>query len=75
MSSVRIAERVAQSPGRAIQEMAQNGAAASVLLAVSPLLEGVGGKYFRDCNEAVVVSQRPPEDERHKAVHSIELNI
>ncbi|GAA3438394.1 hypothetical protein [Kutzneria kofuensis] len=30
----------------------QQGAATSVLLAVSPLLEGVGGRYFEDCNEA-----------------------
>jgi NAD(P)-dependent dehydrogenase (short-subunit alcohol dehydrogenase family) len=28
------------------------GAATSVLLATSPLLEGVGGRYFEDCNEA-----------------------
>jgi NAD(P)-dependent dehydrogenase (short-subunit alcohol dehydrogenase family) len=34
------------------------GAATSVLLAASPLLEGVGGKYFEDCNEAVVVTYR-----------------
>jgi hypothetical protein len=24
-----------------------------VLLAVSPLVEGVGGRYFEDCNEAL----------------------
>lgn len=30
----------------------QQGAATSVLLAVSPLLEGVGGRYFEDCHEA-----------------------
>jgi hypothetical protein len=28
------------------------GAATSVLLASSPLLDGVGGRYFEDCNEA-----------------------
>jgi NAD(P)-dependent dehydrogenase (short-subunit alcohol dehydrogenase family) len=28
------------------------GAATSVLLAASPLLQGVGGRYFEDCNEA-----------------------
>ncbi|MGC4938262.1 SDR family NAD(P)-dependent oxidoreductase [Kribbella sp. DT2] len=28
------------------------GAATSVLLATSPLLEGIGGRYFEDCNEA-----------------------
>ncbi len=30
----------------------QQGAATSVLLANSPLLDGVGGRYFEDCNEA-----------------------
>ncbi len=34
------------------------GAATSVLLAVSPLLEGIGGRYFDDCNEAEVVDRR-----------------
>lgn len=31
----------------------QQGAATSVLLATSPLLDGIGGRYFEDCNEAV----------------------
>jgi NAD(P)-dependent dehydrogenase (short-subunit alcohol dehydrogenase family) len=30
----------------------EQGAATSVLLATSPLLDGIGGKYFEDCNEA-----------------------
>jgi NAD(P)-dependent dehydrogenase (short-subunit alcohol dehydrogenase family) len=30
----------------------EQGAATSVLLATSPLLAGVGGRYFEDCNEA-----------------------
>ena len=30
----------------------RQGAATSALLAGSPLLEGVGGRYFEDCNEA-----------------------
>lgn len=37
------------------------GAATSVLLAASPLLEGVGGRYFEDCNEAAVVGSRPTD--------------
>jgi hypothetical protein len=28
------------------------GAATSVLVAASPQLEGIGGRYFEDCNEA-----------------------
>ena len=31
----------------------EQGAATSVLLATSPLLEGVGGRYFEDCAEAL----------------------
>lgn len=37
------------------------GAATSVLLAGSPLLEGMGGRYFEDCNEALVVDSRPAD--------------
>lgn len=36
----------------------EQGAATSVLLATSPLLDGVGGRYFFDCNEAEVVTHR-----------------
>jgi NAD(P)-dependent dehydrogenase (short-subunit alcohol dehydrogenase family) len=36
----------------------QQGAATSVLLAASPRLEGIGGRYFEDCNEAVRVDRR-----------------
>ncbi len=35
------------------------GAATSVLAAASPLLEGIGGRYFEDCNEAQVVHPEP----------------
>jgi NAD(P)-dependent dehydrogenase (short-subunit alcohol dehydrogenase family) len=31
---------------------AEQGAATSVLLAASPLIDGVSGRYFEDCNEA-----------------------
>jgi NAD(P)-dependent dehydrogenase (short-subunit alcohol dehydrogenase family) len=34
----------------------EQGAATSVLVATSPRLEGVGGRYFEDCNEAPVVA-------------------
>ncbi len=36
------------------------GAATSVLLAASPLVEGVGGRYFEDCAESAVLTG-PPE--------------
>lgn len=35
----------------------QQGAATSVLLAASPLLHGVSGRYFDDCNEAEPVDE------------------
>jgi hypothetical protein len=34
----------------------EQGAATSVLVATSPQLEGVGGRYFEDCNEAPVIA-------------------
>ena len=37
----------------------EQGAATSVLLATSPLLQGISGRYFEDCNEAPVVRKRP----------------
>src|SRR5690606_12470839 len=36
----------------------EQGAATSLLCAVSPLLDGVSGRYFEDCNEAEVVTAR-----------------
>ncbi|TRW17210.1 SDR family NAD(P)-dependent oxidoreductase [Glacieibacterium frigidum] len=39
----------------------EQGAATTVLLAASPLLDGIGGRYFEDCNEAVQVARRPTD--------------
>jgi NAD(P)-dependent dehydrogenase (short-subunit alcohol dehydrogenase family) len=36
----------------------EQGAATSVLLATSPELEGIGGRYYEDCTEAQVVERR-----------------
>ncbi|HET6153855.1 MAG TPA: SDR family NAD(P)-dependent oxidoreductase [Marmoricola sp.] len=38
----------------------EQGAATSVLLAASPLLDGVTGRYFEDCNEARPIHERTP---------------
>ena len=43
----------------AYRKTVEQGAATAVLLAASPLLDGVSGRYFEDCNEAPVVSERP----------------
>lgn len=50
------AERFRQA-GSALKTVEQ-GAATSVLLATSPQLEGIGGRYFEDCNEALVIHRR-----------------
>ena len=38
----------------------EQGAATSVLVATSPLLDGVGGRYFEDCNEARTLGPDEP---------------
>jgi NAD(P)-dependent dehydrogenase (short-subunit alcohol dehydrogenase family) len=43
----------------------EEGAATSVLLATSPHLEGIGGRYFEDCNEADVLAERETSDGMH----------
>ncbi|MEA2147224.1 MAG: hypothetical protein QOG59_2811 [Solirubrobacteraceae bacterium] len=37
------------------------GAATSVLVATSPQLEGIGGRYFEDCNQASVLAHDPAD--------------
>lgn len=44
-----------------LRKTAQQGAATSVLVAASPLLNGIGGLYFEDCNQAHVVVKRPTD--------------
>lgn len=41
------------------QKTIAQGAATTLLLATSPNLDGVGGRYFEDCNEAETVFKRP----------------
>ncbi len=41
-----------------LRKTVDEGAATSVFVATSPLLEGIGGRYFVDCNEAEPVAQR-----------------
>lgn len=52
-------ERMKQSATMRMKTVEQ-GAATSVLCAARPELEGVGGRYFQDCNEARVVTRREP---------------
>jgi NAD(P)-dependent dehydrogenase (short-subunit alcohol dehydrogenase family) len=55
----RMRRMVEESDGRIRPKTPEQGAATSVLLAAHPLLKGVGGRYFEDCNEAPVVAARP----------------
>ncbi len=48
-----------------VMKTPQQGAATSVLLGVSPLLAGIGGRYFEDCGEATVIAGRSESDGRH----------
>ena len=47
--------RQAEAAGAFRMKTPEQGAATSVLLAASPELEGIGGRYFEDCREAEVV--------------------
>jgi NAD(P)-dependent dehydrogenase (short-subunit alcohol dehydrogenase family) len=49
--------RQAEEAGMFRMKTPEQGAATSVFLAVSPLVAGVGGRYFEDCNEAPVVER------------------
>ena len=55
VSDEELARLRSQSPGGAALKWKtpEQGAATSVLVATSPLLDGIGGRYFEDCNEAV----------------------
>jgi NAD(P)-dependent dehydrogenase (short-subunit alcohol dehydrogenase family) len=53
--AVTAAMSAATSDGVSVKNIEQ-GAATSVLLAASPLLAGIGGRYFEDCNEAGVAT-------------------
>jgi NAD(P)-dependent dehydrogenase (short-subunit alcohol dehydrogenase family) len=51
---------------------AEQGAATSVLLATSPQLEGIGGRYFEDCNEASVIQRRDETTIRGVAPYALD---
>jgi NAD(P)-dependent dehydrogenase (short-subunit alcohol dehydrogenase family) len=48
----------ARAAGNLPIKTTEQGAATSVLLAVAPELEGVGGRYYEDCHEAEVIERR-----------------
>jgi NAD(P)-dependent dehydrogenase (short-subunit alcohol dehydrogenase family) len=59
-------ERARREAGASAElKTVEQGAATTILAAVSPLLDGVGGRYLEDCNEAEIVSSRADSDGRH----------
>jgi NAD(P)-dependent dehydrogenase (short-subunit alcohol dehydrogenase family) len=61
----RIQEVFDNYPWRTVEQ----GAATPVLLAASPLLDGIGGRYFEDCNEA---GPNVPPAELGVAAHALD---
>ncbi len=68
----RAAERFKQA-GSALKNV-QQGAATSVLLATSPQLEGIGGRYFEDCNQAPVIHRRGEAGVGGVAAYALDLD-
>jgi NAD(P)-dependent dehydrogenase (short-subunit alcohol dehydrogenase family) len=50
----------------------EQGAATSVLVATSPQLEGIGGHYFEDCNEATVLETPAPDATAGVAAYALD---
>lgn len=54
LSAEQVAKQSSRAPGNEIVwKSPQQGAATSVLVATHPSLNGISGRYFEDCNEAV----------------------
>jgi hypothetical protein len=50
----------------------EQGAATSVLLATSPQLEGIGGRYFEDCGEADLLDEPTPQSTHGVAAYALD---
>lgn len=55
-----------------LRKSPQQGAATSVLLAASPLVAQISGRYFDDCNEGIVQQKRPADTPQGVASYSID---
>jgi NAD(P)-dependent dehydrogenase (short-subunit alcohol dehydrogenase family) len=53
-----------QASGLYTYKTIEQGAATTVLVATSPQLEGIGGRYFENCNEAPVIDASGPDTHR-----------
>jgi NAD(P)-dependent dehydrogenase (short-subunit alcohol dehydrogenase family) len=59
-------ERARREAGAATElKTIEQGAATSIFAAVSPLLDGIGGRYLEDCHQADIVPSRADSDGRH----------
>jgi NAD(P)-dependent dehydrogenase (short-subunit alcohol dehydrogenase family) len=58
-ASAPYAQALDSSTGR--YKTVEQGAATSVLVATSPQLDGIGGRYFEDCNQARLLDPDSPE--------------
>ncbi len=59
-------ERARREAGASAElKTTEQGAATSIFAAVSPLLDGIGGRYLEDCHEADIVPSRADSDGRH----------
>jgi NAD(P)-dependent dehydrogenase (short-subunit alcohol dehydrogenase family) len=63
------AMRRAAGGGAVSWKTPEQGAATSILVATSPLLDGVGGRYFEDCNEA---ARNEPGTRRGVAAYALD---
>ncbi|MGI8902612.1 MAG: SDR family NAD(P)-dependent oxidoreductase [Solirubrobacteraceae bacterium] len=68
----RAVERFREA-GSALKTVEQ-GAATSVLLATSPQLEGIGGRYFEDCNQAPMIHRRGEAGLGGVAAYALDLD-
>lgn len=53
-----------------VMKSVQHCAATSMFVATSALLDGIGGRYFEDCNQARMVTSRADSDGRSVSSHS-----
>ncbi len=65
------ARGAAQPSGATGSRRIEQGAATSVLVATSALLEGIGGRYFEDCNEARGRAPGAPAERAWRPTRSI----
>jgi NAD(P)-dependent dehydrogenase (short-subunit alcohol dehydrogenase family) len=74
MDPVELEALMAWAAGLHRRKSLEQGAATSVLVAASPSLDGIGGRYFEDCNEAMLIANHDPENGGSSGVASYALD-